>query len=191
MQPRYVGHSWNAGRTLMSSRIGSHLKTVVLVDDDIDPFDLGQVWWAINTRVQGSRDIEVLKFSTEPRSDPSVPRDNAEFGDKIIIDATKKLDHPYNDNYGSHWAPVCVPEPEVMELVGLRWKNVMDNEAPEPEKEAELRQFLDGEYEQYWQEWRSKAHVLTEEQMKAELGRSFPVQQAAAFKRNIKKPDKQ
>jgi len=183
MRPRYVGHSWNAGRTLMSSRVGSHLKTVIMVDDDIDPFDLGQVWWAINTRVQGSRDIEVLRFSTEPRSDPSVPRQNAEFGDKIIIDATKKLDYPYNPKYGSHWAPVCYPPEEIMELVELRWKNVIDGEAPEPEKEAELRQFLDGEFEQYWRDWRTNAHVLSEEEQKAELGRSFPIRERSRYKK--------
>ncbi|MEO0249711.1 MAG: UbiD family decarboxylase, partial [candidate division WOR-3 bacterium] len=183
MQPRYVGHSLNAGRTLISSRVGSHLKTVVLVDDDIDPFDLGQVWWAINTRVQGSRDIEIFRFSAEPRSDPSVPRQNAEFGDKIIIDATKKLDHPYNPMYGSHWAPVCLPEPEVMELVELRWQSVMEKRPPEPEKEKELRQFLDGEFENYWSEWRTRAYVLSEEEIKAEVGRSFPMADRTGYRK--------
>lgn len=190
MQPRYVGHSWNAGRTLISSRVGSHLKTVVLVDDDIDPFDLGQVWWAINTRVQGNRDIEVFRFSTEPRSDPSVPRENAEFGDKIIIDATKKLDYPYNPIYGSHWAPVCMPEPEVMDLVELRWKSMIGHEKPEPEKEAEIRAFLDEEYEEYWKEWRAKTYVLSEEEMKVELGRSFPIQKTEVFKRKERNKSK-
>jgi len=183
MRPRYVGHSWNAGRTLMSSRVGSHLKTVVMVDDDIDPFDLGQVWWAVNTRVQGSRDIEILRFSTEPRSDPSVPRHNAEFGDKIIIDATKKLDYPYNPKYGSHWAPVCYPPQAIMDLVEIRWKSVIDGEAPEPEKEAEIRQSLDGEFEQYWKDWRADAHTLSEEEYKAELGRSFPIRGGTEYKK--------
>jgi UbiD family decarboxylase len=183
LQPRYVGHSLNAGRTLISSRVGSHLKTVVLVDDDIDPFDLGQVWWAINTRVQGSRDIEVFRFSTEPRSDPSVPRQNAEFGDKIIIDATKKLDHPYNPIYGSHWAPVCVPEPEIMDLVELRWRSTIEERPPEPDKEAQLREFLDGEFEGYWSEWRDKTYVLSEEEIKAEMGRSFPMGERVGYKR--------
>jgi len=182
LRPRYVGHSWNAGRTLISSRVGSHLKTVVLVDDDIDPFDLGQVWWAINTRVQGSRDIEVLRFSTEPRSDPSVPRQNAEFGDKIIIDATKKLDHPYSPVYGSHWAPVSMPEREVMDLVELRWKTIIENGKSMPVKETELRTFLDGQFEDYWKEWRTKTYVLSEEEMKAELGRSFPIQKAGTYR---------
>ena len=47
MKPRYVGHSRNVGRTLLSSAEGKCVKYVVVVDDDIDPFDLGQVWWAI------------------------------------------------------------------------------------------------------------------------------------------------
>src|SRR5271157_355991 len=171
LQPRYVGHSLNAGRTLISSRVGSHLKTIVLVDDDIDPYDLGQVWWAINTRVQGSRDIEIYRYSAEPRSDPSVPRQNAEFGDKIIIDATKKLDYPYNPMYGAHWAPVCIPEPEVMELVEFRWRSIVEHKPAQPDKEGELRQFLDGEFEQYWSDWRGKTYRLSDEEIKQELGR--------------------
>jgi 3-polyprenyl-4-hydroxybenzoate decarboxylase len=148
------------------------------------------VWWAINTRVQGSRDIEVVRFGTQPRSDPSVPRQNAEFGDKIIIDATKKLDYPYNANWSSHWAPVCVPDSEVMDLVELRWQSIIDNKTPDPEKEGQLRQLLDGQYEQYWKDWRAKAHVLSEEEMKAELGRSFPMQEADAHRRSGGKTDK-
>ncbi len=124
-----------------------------------------------------------MRYSTEPRSDPSVPRQNAEFGDKIIIDATKKLDYPYNPNWGSHWAPVCVPDTDVMDLVELRWRSIIDHEPPEPEKEAQLRQLLDGEFEQYWKDWRAKAHVLSEEERKAELGRSFPIQKADTYRR--------
>jgi UbiD family decarboxylase len=174
MQPRYVGHTWNVGRTLISCQIAKHLKTIVVVDDDIDPFDLGQVWWAINTRVQGSRDIEILRFSPDPLSDPSVPRHNASFGDKVIIDATKKLDYPYNPHWGSNWAPVSVPDPEVMDLVELRWRSVIDHEHPDQEKESQLRQFLEGEYEEYWNNWRAKAYMLTEEELKSEYRRSFP-----------------
>ncbi len=144
MRPRYVGHSWNIGRTLISSQIAKHLKTVVLVDDDIDPFDLGQVWWAINTRVQGGRDIEILRFSPISRSDPSVPRQNAAFGDKMIIDATKKLDHPYNPLWDSHWAPVSVPDPEIMEFVESRWQSFFNHEKPDLEKETQLREFWMG-----------------------------------------------
>ena len=75
MKPRFVGHSRAVGRTMIASVIDRLLKYVVVVDDDIDPFDLGQVWWAIITRTQGSRDIEVLRYGSASRSDPSVPKD--------------------------------------------------------------------------------------------------------------------
>ena len=91
MRPHYVGHSRNAARALISSSVGRYAKYVIVVDPDIDPFDLGQVWWALTTRTQGSRDIEVIRFATTSRSDPSVPRDQAEYGDKVIIDATKRM----------------------------------------------------------------------------------------------------
>lgn len=35
----------------------SELKNVFLVDEDVDPFDLNDVLWAMNTRFQGDRDI--------------------------------------------------------------------------------------------------------------------------------------
>ena len=70
-----------------------------------------------------------------------------------------------------------------MDLVELRWKSVIDGETPEPEKEAELRQFLDGEFEQYWTEWRADAHMLSEEEQKAELGRSFPIKGGVRYKK--------
>jgi 4-hydroxy-3-polyprenylbenzoate decarboxylase len=107
MKPTFIGHSRNVGRTLLSSSVGKYMKYVVVVDDDIDPFDLGQVWWAIVTRTQGSRDIEVLPFGTTSRSDPSVLRDRPEYTDKVIIDATKKLDYPYDKVWGGHWAPLA------------------------------------------------------------------------------------
>lgn len=125
MKPRYVGHSRNAARALLSSAVGKYLKYIVVVDEDIDPFDLGEVWWAILTRTQGSRDIEVLKFGPTSKSDPSVPRNQGEFTDKVIIDATKKLDYPYEPVWQSHWAPVCLPPQEIYELVSLKW-NVLD-----------------------------------------------------------------
>jgi UbiD family decarboxylase len=45
MKPYDIGRSKNVGRTLVSSSVGKYMKyKVVVVDDDIDPFDLGQVW---------------------------------------------------------------------------------------------------------------------------------------------------
>lgn len=170
MKPRYVGHSRNAGRALISSSVCKYLKYVVVVDEDIDPFDLGQVWWAIATRTQGHRDIEVLPFGTCSRSDPSVI--NGEYTDKVLIDATKKLDYPYNPVWGGHWAPTCVPPQEVMELVEARWP-ALSGEAPDRGLVERLYARLREEMEQKWERVRS-AYALDEQTQRRETTVSYP-----------------
>ncbi len=56
------------------------LKHVILVDEDVDPFDSDDVLWAMNTRFQGDRDIVTipgvrchpLDPSADPAYDPSI-----------------------------------------------------------------------------------------------------------------------
>lgn len=47
------------------------LKTVILVDDDVDIFDMNDVIWTLNTRFQGDRDILVLPGMRNHPLDPS------------------------------------------------------------------------------------------------------------------------
>lgn len=174
MRPRYVGHAFTVGQTLLSSHLGKSLKYIVLVDDDIDPSDLGQVWWAVLTRTQASRDFEVLRYRPATRSDPSIPRAQGEYGDKLIIDATKKLDYPYNAAWGGHWAPTATPPPEVMELVRRRWKQVFDGDSSCQGDIARLTQRLENEFHPKWEKWREESYKVSEEDQKRELGRSYP-----------------
>jgi 4-hydroxy-3-polyprenylbenzoate decarboxylase len=156
ISPYYVGHSWDVGRTWLSS--SNHCKYVVIVDEDINPFDLGEVWWAIMTRTQGTRDIEILRWGKMSKSDPSIPRDQGEFSDKVIIDATKKLDYPYVEAWEGHWAPVCMPPEEVMELVDLKWKKEFEAVDVDQEIIDEKARFIKGGFHQRWEEWRRKAY---------------------------------
>ncbi len=151
------------------------LKYVVVVDDDIDPFNLGDVWWAILTRTQGSRYIEILRFGTTSRSDPSVPRDQPEYTDKVIIDATKKLDYPYDKTWGGHWAPVGLPLAESMRLADLKWEKLVSGCSHHDQAIAELTQKLEQEIKPKWSKWREKAYHLSAEEQAKEISRSYPV----------------
>lgn len=80
------------GRRAIEAAFRGHgsLKHVVVVDDDVDPFDAQQVEWAVATRVQADRDVTV--FSAQPGSslDPSAlhaPGRKAQTA-KMGIDAT-------------------------------------------------------------------------------------------------------
>lgn len=69
------------------------LKHAVVVDFDIDPFDMEQVEWAIATRFRGDEDLLVIPHvrgsSLDPASDQA-----QELGCKIGLDATRPLSKP-------------------------------------------------------------------------------------------------
>lgn len=69
------------------------IKHVILVDDDIDPGNLKQVMWAVATRVQSDRDVNVLKGMQGQVLDPSLEHEIRGAG--LIIDATKPTDRAY------------------------------------------------------------------------------------------------
>ncbi|MEE8449372.1 MAG: UbiD family decarboxylase [Thermodesulfobacteriota bacterium] len=171
MEPGYVGHSRDVGRFWLASMAGG-CKYVVLVDTDIDPFDLAQVWWAITTRTKASRDFEVAPFGRSSRSDPSVGKEG-EYTDYLIIDATKKLDYPYNKTYGGHWAPVCEPPARLMELVRQRWQKAINHESEGKEEVEALTREID-DLDKVWGDWRKEAYSLTAEEKEAEASRSYP-----------------
>jgi UbiD family decarboxylase len=66
------------------------VKQVTVVDEDVDVFDPGQVEWAVSTRVDFGKDVEIINLST---SDPSAAADDRMHeltrGPKMIVDATR------------------------------------------------------------------------------------------------------
>ena len=66
------------------------LKHVVVVDDDIDVNDPTEVEWAIATRVQGDKDIMIVRNARAKPLDPSLPQGVGVVptGAKVGIDAT-------------------------------------------------------------------------------------------------------
>jgi 2,5-furandicarboxylate decarboxylase 1 len=73
---------------------GDLLKNVIVVDEDIDPFDLSMVLYSIGSRVDpDSGQIQIIKNLTPNRNDPSSERDSGVGG--LIIDSTKPVDKPF------------------------------------------------------------------------------------------------
>jgi UbiD family decarboxylase len=79
---------------LTAFAVYSELKTVILVDDDVDVFDSDDVLWATQTRMQGDLDIivipglngHVLDPSQTPEYNPRLPAKGTTA--KTILDAT-------------------------------------------------------------------------------------------------------
>ena len=69
IRPQKEGDAKNA----MLAAFGAHasLKRVVVVDEDVDPFDDHAVEWALATRFQGDRDLVVIEAPAGPRWTPA------------------------------------------------------------------------------------------------------------------------
>ena len=75
------------------------LKTVILVDEDVDIFDMNDVMWTVNTRFQADQDLLVLPGmrnhpldpSERPEYDPKSIRTQG-MSSKLVIDGTVPYD---------------------------------------------------------------------------------------------------
>lgn len=80
-------------RRVIHEALGAHrsLKQVTVVDQDIDPQDAAQVEYALATRFQADRDIEIVRDVRGSSLDPSSDQKNLRTA-KMGIDATIPLD---------------------------------------------------------------------------------------------------
>ena len=71
---------------LASAAVMPRLKYVIAVDDDIDPYNLTEVVWAICTRCDPKADVQLVKGTMTSWLDPS----SGGVTGKLLVDATKK-----------------------------------------------------------------------------------------------------
>jgi UbiD family decarboxylase len=91
IKKRTEGEPMRAAMAAISA--SNFIKHVIVVDDDVDPEDKGQVMWALSSRIQADQDITILKNLQGQVLDPSLRHEIKTSG--MIIDATKPLDRPF------------------------------------------------------------------------------------------------
>ena len=113
----FEGYGKMVGLAIFGQPSGRHIKQVTVVDDDIDPTDPVAVEWAVATRVQPHRDIEIMDGLTGIFLDPSLPKEEQEGPartSKMLVDATR-----YD---AKNFAPVCLPARDVSAMVEKEWE---------------------------------------------------------------------
>jgi len=122
---RYPAHTRTVAHALLSMKAGAFVKNVVVVDEDIDPFDLDQVWWAMTSRLQASRGVTILQRGKGAFMDPSQAPDLRGFSDTLMVEAVRPYEwKPREEWGGERFPPVAEPTKEVMEGVQKRWKEL-------------------------------------------------------------------
>jgi len=90
IEQSYPGHARQAG--LIASQCAAAVymgRYVVVVDTDIDIANMDDVLWAMTTRVDPVRDIEIISGAYSGPLDAALPPDDRATSSRAIIDATR------------------------------------------------------------------------------------------------------
>jgi 4-hydroxy-3-polyprenylbenzoate decarboxylase len=98
IRQRYAGHARQAGLIAQQCAAGVGFgRWVVVVDDDIDPSDIDDVLWAMSTRTDPERSIEITRFSTNTPLDTARPPEDRLFASRCVVDACRPWE--WRDRY--------------------------------------------------------------------------------------------
>lgn len=127
IEQRYAGHAAQVGALAAQCMGGAYFsKYIVVVDDDVDPTNLGEVVWAMVTRSRPAQSIDILRETWSTYLDPSQnPPEIRPWGSKCIINACKEYKH-YNS-----FSPRSLLKRETYEQVCQRWQELgLDGQPP-------------------------------------------------------------
>jgi UbiD family decarboxylase len=116
----YAGNAQQIIHHMFACDLPHETKWVIVVDDDINIYDMGSVQWAMATRVQPYRDIIVtpnnlIGVSLDPSLGPLFSKIPNVKSSKIGIDATKYFK-------GHEYPPLVLDNAETKKKLDQRWK---------------------------------------------------------------------
>jgi 4-hydroxy-3-polyprenylbenzoate decarboxylase len=92
---------------------------VVVVDDDIEVSNLDEVVWAMSTRCDPARDIDIIPGTWGSRLDPLLIEGTPPYNSRAIIDATR----PYERR--TTFPRVSTGDPAYLASVLAKWSSVL------------------------------------------------------------------
>ena len=112
----YPGHAKQAGLLAASLRSGAYAgRYVVVVEEDIDPSNLSDVIWAVSTRCDPERGIDIVRDCWDSPADPALSpqkKDSGDFTDtRAIINACRPF------HLAKDWSRVATVSPELARTI--------------------------------------------------------------------------
>jgi 4-hydroxy-3-polyprenylbenzoate decarboxylase len=122
IKQRYPGHAKQAALIASQCQAGAYLgRYVVVVDDDIDVSDINDVLWAMCTRVDPEKSIDILRRCWSGPLDPIIPKAEKGFNSRAIIDACRPFE------WLSAFPPVSGASKELKEKILTKYGPLLRN----------------------------------------------------------------
>ncbi|HEY3115170.1 MAG TPA: UbiD family decarboxylase, partial [Chloroflexota bacterium] len=121
IKQQYAGHARQAGHLACNVHAGNYLgRYVIVVDEDIDPTNLEDVMWALCTRSDPVRSIDIIQRAWSGPLDPAIHPDEKGHNSRAIIDACR----PYE--WRDKFPLVSNLTPEQQKVARERWGWLVD-----------------------------------------------------------------
>ena len=126
LKQRYAGHAKQALLTMAGFRSGASMyRYYVVVDDDIDPSNLEEVVWAMQTRVDPATSVEIIRDAWTSDLDPRLSPQKRQSGDltmgRMLVDACRPF--AWRDKFPR----TNVFSREDRQRVAQKWTSVLEN----------------------------------------------------------------
>jgi 3-polyprenyl-4-hydroxybenzoate decarboxylase len=120
LKQMYAGHAAQVMALAAQCTAGAYFgKYVIVVDDDIDPSNVGQVLWAMATRSRPAQSIDILRETWSTFLDPSLnPPEIRPWGSKALINACMDYKHIKS------FSPRTKLDKKTYDQVAARWSEL-------------------------------------------------------------------
>lgn len=93
IKQRYPGHARQAAWVASQCQGGAYLgRYVVVVDEDVDVYDVSDVPWAMCSRSDPVDAVEIIRRCWSGPLDPIIPKNRKGFSSRMIIDACRPFE---------------------------------------------------------------------------------------------------
>ena len=122
----YAGHSRQVGVVACQYPLAGRF--TIVVDDDVDPSNLQDITWALSTRTQPERSVQILPYCSSGSDDPAIPQAEKMkyrvppkplYSSRILIDACQPFEHK------TEWYPAARISTDLRAEILKKWQSIL------------------------------------------------------------------
>jgi UbiD family decarboxylase len=121
IKQKYAGHATQVLHVASQGHAGAYLGRITIVtDEDIDVSDINEVIWAIVTRSDPDRDMQIIRRAWSGPLDTAIHPDEKGMNSRLLIDATRPWE------WRDRFPETIGPDPEIKRDTRAKWGHLLE-----------------------------------------------------------------